>query len=184
MAEQPKKVKEQNNDFVLIQQADEGRKDKNQSVSKSNNNDNVSRGVSGIMSSASSTLKGTRWSFGQNLESSGQHLFMPLDSVKLKYTIKELRSSSAFGDTFVVSIRSDSNQSQSFQGMNFQAEPEENRDMFCMYSVQKSKFNKKERTYFLKKASLMMNFESTIRGIGKLVKLYMSNNNNFLIFKQ
>jgi len=50
--------------------------------------------------------------------------------------------------------------------------------------VQKSKFNKKERTYFLKQASALIAIDSSIHGIGKLIKIYMSKNNNFLIYRQ
>ena len=61
---------------------------------------------------------------------------------------------------------------------------EEEVNTYRLFSVQKSKFNKKERTYFLKQASNLMAIESSIKGVGKLIKIYMSKNNNFLIYRQ
>lgn len=53
-----------------------------------------------------------------------------------------------------------------------------------MFSVQKSKFNKKERTYFMKQASLLMQLDESQAGISKLNHFYMSSNNIYLIFKE
>lgn len=54
--------------------------------------------------------------------------------------------------------------------------------LYRLLSVQKSKFNKKERTYFLKQAQSLMEIDQKIKGVGILHKMYMSKNNNFFIY--
>ena len=53
-----------------------------------------------------------------------------------------------------------------------------------MFSVQKSKFNKKERTYFLKQASVLMTMDENQLGVSKLTHFYMSTNNIYMIYKE
>jgi hypothetical protein len=40
--------------------------------------------------SQQSSLKGTRWSFGAEMEKTTQFLYMPKETLKIKYTVNDL----------------------------------------------------------------------------------------------
>ena len=57
--------------------------------------------------SMESSMKGTRWSFGQKLENSagGRFIFMPQESIKIKFRTIEMVHATAYGDNFRIQIQ-------------------------------------------------------------------------------
>lgn len=53
-----------------------------------------------------------------------------------------------------------------------------------MYSMNKSKFSKKERTFFLKQAAIFMGLKSLDIGITALTSMFMSRNSYFYLFEK
>jgi len=51
-------------------------------------------------------MKGTRWSFGHKLENGGggRFIFMPQESIKVKYRVLEMVHATAYGDNFRIQI--------------------------------------------------------------------------------
>ena len=47
-------------------------------------------------------MKGTRWSFGNKLEAGddSRFIFLPQESIKIKYRVLEMVQASAYGDSF------------------------------------------------------------------------------------
>lgn len=131
----------------------------------------MSRQISGYLSNSSS-LKGQRWAFGEKLEQSKNHLIVAVETVKSKYTPVSFLNTTAFGDSFMI------------KSQHFDKSDDSNEEkLFRLYTVQKSKYNKKERTYFLKQASILMSSDPN-PSIGKLQQLFMSSNQFFLIYKE
>ena len=52
-------------------------------------------------------MKGTRWSFGHKLENGGggRFIFMPQESIKVKYRVLEMVQATAYGDNFRIQIQ-------------------------------------------------------------------------------
>lgn len=52
--------------------------------------------------SMQSSMKGTRWSFGSKLGhgAGGRFIFMPQESIKVKYRVLEMVQATAYGDSF------------------------------------------------------------------------------------
>ena len=57
--------------------------------------------------SIESSMKGTRWSFGHKLEPGAgtRFIFMPLESIKIKYRVLEMIQATAYGDIFRIQIQ-------------------------------------------------------------------------------
>lgn len=103
---------------------------------------------------------------------------MPKETLKIKYAVDALLTSFAFGDTYRIHIQSSENKKT--QLLN-EADLQQS---YRMHSVQKSKFNKKERTYFLKQASVLMTLDENQIGVSKLTHFYMSTNNIYMIYNE
>lgn len=50
--------------------------------------------------SMQSSMKGTRWSFGQKLEANTRFIFMPMESIKVKYRILQMVQATSYGDFY------------------------------------------------------------------------------------
>ena len=57
--------------------------------------------------STQSSMKGTRWAFGSKLEGGGggRFIFMPHESIKVKYRVLEMVQATAYGDAFRIQIQ-------------------------------------------------------------------------------
>jgi len=51
-------------------------------------------------------MKGTRWSFGNKMEmgNESRFIFMPQESIKIKYRVLEMVQATAYGDSYRIQI--------------------------------------------------------------------------------
>jgi len=70
------------------------------------------------------------------------------------------------------------NQDSSFE------EEEEVETELTMFAINKSKFSTKERTFFLKQASLLLGLNNMNIGVTALTSMYMSKHNYFYLFER
>ena len=80
-------------------------KEKNDDDSDNGSMKSLSKGISlyradSSMNSSSSTMRGTRWSFGQKIEDDGRTHFIniPCDNIKQKFRVLELIQAGSYGD--------------------------------------------------------------------------------------
>ena len=57
--------------------------------------------MSGYISNSSS-LKGTRWNFGENLSQSQLSITQPTETIGLKFKVLEIQGVSSYGDAFII----------------------------------------------------------------------------------
>lgn len=50
-------------------------------------------------------MKGTRWAFAQQNQVKDQYIFVPLESIKLKYRVLDLFQASCFGESMRIQFQ-------------------------------------------------------------------------------
>ena len=149
-------------------------------------------------------LKGSRWNFSSSLKNDKKYIFMPMSSVEIRFKVLELLQADAYGETYRIllgrkrisqSLHEDVGRSNSWNSGNSANSFEENKvavkrrslydyseETYTLKVMLHNKFNKTERQHILKKATQLISFNDC-SNVGKLVKLFRSANNFFMVYK-